>query len=274
MLNDDKEIVSEVINFKPFALRPEILTLLVVFIILLSIFLTYHFKLKKQKVNNAPTGIVLLVQMYISYVRNLVVEILGYELECLTPYFLMLFSYILLCNVIGIMGWDNPTSSLTVTLSMGFVMFVGVFVIGFKYQKLSYLKKFCFCINVKGKKIPVMINPTEIISQVTPLISISFRLWGNIFAGGLISGLWYFLTGYICSFIPFIGAFNWLGGLTAPFLNMYFDLLCGVIQALVFTLLTMVYWTLAKGEENPNQNEVVKQIIPSNQEVNLTLNTK
>ena len=47
--------------------------------------------------------------------------------------------------------------------------------------------------------------------------------------------------------------FNLLDGLSSVPLHMYFDLLCGVVQTLVFTLLTIVYWTLEKGfshEEN------------------------
>lgn len=54
---------------------------------------------------------VLIIQMLIAYIRVLVVEILGPKLEKLTPYFLYLFSYILLSNLIGL------------------------FVIGFRYQK-------------------------------------------------------------------------------------------------------------------------------------------
>ncbi len=254
---EDQIITS--LSYNPFALQPQIITIALVFVILLVIFLTYYFKLREIKPNEAPKGIVLGIQIYIAYIRGLVVDILGPEFECVTPYFIFLFAYILLSNIIGIIGFENPTSSLTVTLSMGFVMFVGMFVIGFKYQKLNYLKKFCFCISIKNKKIPVMINPSEVISQLTPLISISFRLWGNIFAGATIGTLWYFLTGLICAQIPVIGAFNILAGLTVPAINLYFDLLCGVIQALVFTLLTMVYWTLQKGEEEQRPNIIVEQ---------------
>jgi F-type H+-transporting ATPase subunit a len=140
--------------------------------------MVYYFKLRKFKVNEAPTGYVLAVQMYIEYVRVLVVDIMGKRFEKLTPFFLFLMSYLLCCNLIGIAGFAYPTSSLTVTLSLGLVMFIGTFVIGFRYQKLSYLTR--FCINYKSKKTgkhyPIMINPLNLIEVVTPLISISFRL--------------------------------------------------------------------------------------------------
>jgi F-type H+-transporting ATPase subunit a len=138
--------------------------------------------------NIAPSGFVLLIQIYIEFIRSLVVDILGKRLEKLTPFFLFLMSYVLTCNLIGIAGFEYPTGSLTVTLSLGLIMFIGTFVIGFRFQKLSYLTR--FCINYKSKKTgkhyPIFINPLNVIEVVTPLISISFRLWGNIFAGGVI----------------------------------------------------------------------------------------
>ena len=80
----------------------------------------------KVKENETPKGMVLIIQMLIVYIRTLVVEILGPKLEKLTPYFLYLFSYMLLSN------------------------FISLFVIGFRCQKISYLKKFCVYINIKG----------------------------------------------------------------------------------------------------------------------------
>ena len=260
MLNNS---IVEIAQENLFTITPVITSVILVTLILATIYIIYYFKLKKVKENEAPKGLVLIMQMVIAYIRSLVVEILGPKLEKLTPYFIYLFSYILLSNVIGLIGFENPTGSLTVTLSMGFVTFIGLFVIGFKYQKISYLKKFCICIKVKGKKIPVMVNPLEVISQITPFISISFRLWGNIFAGSLITSLWFFFTGYISCKIPVVGVFNILGTITIPPVNIYFDLLCGLIQALVFTLLTMVYWTLEKGE-GVEETKLQKVVIHSN----------
>ncbi|MDE7434177.1 MAG: F0F1 ATP synthase subunit A [Mycoplasmoidaceae bacterium] len=101
--------------------RPQIFSILVVMLILAACMITYFVKSKKYKVNEAPKGYVLLVDIYVGYIRSLVVEILGPKFEKITPYFLFLMSYILLSNLIGIVGLENPTSSLTVTLSMGFV---------------------------------------------------------------------------------------------------------------------------------------------------------
>jgi F-type H+-transporting ATPase subunit a len=103
-----------------------------------------------------------------------------------------------------------------------------------------------------------MINPLNVIEVVTPLISISFRLWGNIFAGGVIITLWYFMIGYITSFIPVIGVLSLLTGLVSPPIHGYFDIFVGIIQALVFTMLVMVYWSLAKDHGNYKVQDLQK----------------
>lgn len=228
---------------------PQVLAIAITVIIIGAVFITYYVKLKKIPVNQAPTGFCLAIQVYIQFLRNMVIESLGKKAEKITPYFIYLFSYLIVSNLIGIIGFENPTSSLTVTLSLGLVTFFGTFVVGFRYQRLSYLNKFFYTIKTKkNKKIPIMFNPMSIPETIAPLISISFRLWGNMIAGGIIITLWYYMMGIIQKNVPVLGVFNIIGGITAPPLNAYFDLLCGLIQALVFVLLTNVYWSLAQGE--------------------------
>ncbi len=140
------------------------------------LFVLYYIKLKKYKPYEIPKGYVFVMQMYFSFINNMVLQILGKKFEKLTPFFIYLFSYILICNTISILGISNPTSSLTITLSLGLVTFFGIFVVGFKYQKLSFLKKYTFNVKVKNHTIPLMINPLNIVSAFAPLISISFRL--------------------------------------------------------------------------------------------------
>jgi F-type H+-transporting ATPase subunit a len=165
-------------NYQPFSLEPQVLTIAFVLVVISTCFLIYYFKLKKIKVNEAPGGYVLMVQIYVEYVRNLVVEILGKRFEKITPYFIFLLTYLGLSNITGIIGLENPTSSLTVTLTLGLIMFIGTFAIGFRYQKLSYITRYTFNIKSKktGKHYGIFINPLELAGMISPLISISFRL--------------------------------------------------------------------------------------------------
>lgn len=236
-------------EWEPNSLRPEILSIVIITIAISVLAVVYWHKQKTQSYKETPKGFVFLVQSYINYIRNITVEILGPENESITPFFVFLFTYLLFSNLIGVFGFNNPTASYTVTFSLAFVTFIGTFVIGFKYQKLSYLKQFFICVKIKDKKIPALPNPIEIAGAIAPLISLSFRLWGNIFAGGLLISLWFYFTQTCCEKVPVLNTINLLGGLTVAPLHMYLDLLCGVVQALVFMLLTMVYWSLAKGEQ-------------------------
>ena len=79
---------------------------------------------------------------------------------------------------------------------------------------------------------------------MAPLISLSFRLFGNILGGSIIISLLYYVANKAWALIPIIGEVNLLGSLITPVFHAYFDIFNGVIQAYVFTLLTMLYWSL------------------------------
>ncbi len=232
-------------SYSPVAFNTNILNvsigIVLTTLILVILFVIYNIKLKKQKEYLPLNGYVFCFQVYIEFIQNMVIEILGKKFEKITPFFIYLFSYILLSNIISIFGITNPTSSISVTLSLGLVTFFGIYVVGFKYQKLSFLKKYTLNMKIKNKKVPVMINPINMVSQFAPLISISFRLWGNIFAGSLIASMLLFSTdSAMDAMLPF-KFFNVIGVFALLPIHIYFDLLSGVIQALVFMLLTMVY---------------------------------
>lgn len=241
-------------SWDPISIRPQIFSIVVVAAIIVFCCVLYYKKSKNLKANEAPSGYCLAVEIYVSYFRNMIHEILGPKFDKMTPLFVFIFTYVLVSNIIGVFGLDNPTGSYTVTLSMALIMYFGVWIVGFKFQKLSYLKNFCLKISTKsGKQIPVFINPLEVMSNIAPLISMSFRLWGNITAGSIIITLWFYFTNWIWINVPVLGTINLLGGLTGAPIRAYFDLLSGLIQALVFTMLTMVYWNMAKGDE-PQSN--------------------
>ncbi|MGL4616945.1 MAG: FoF1 ATP synthase subunit A [Mycoplasmoidaceae bacterium] len=248
-----------------------LLGVLVVFLIILGSVLYYNSSIKRTKHDEAPRGFAFLIFNLINYFRNLTRDILGQDLEKLAPIFLTFFSYISLSNMIGMVGLENPTSSVVVCLTLGLFSFVGIFVMGFRYQRFSFLYKFTFNVEIKSNnkkiKIPLMVNPIEIIGSVTPLISLSFRLWGNIFAGVLIISLIYNLPYAIMindlgQLFPegspggimtpdrwSLGPITLISSIFVPPLHAFLDIGIGLIQALVFILLTMVYWVLNKEHE-------------------------
>lgn len=236
-------------KYDPFAIQTILISIIVVFLILSSITVYYYFSIRKLGPKDIPQGFALFIFTFIEYIKQLVYEILGPKFVKATPYFIYLFSYILLSNLLSIVGFENPTASATVTLTMGLCTFLSTLVIALKYQRLSFFRAFTINLKIKNKSIPVMINPLEIVGKITPLISISMRLWGNIFAGALISSLWFVIPIGIAQ----IPASETIGGghpimlvmsIFTPPLYLYLDMLTGGVQAFVFILLTMVYWKM------------------------------
>ena len=81
----------------------------------------------------------------------------------------------------------------------------------------------------------LLLHGLEIISEVAKIVSLSLRLFGNIFAGEvLLTVIGSLISGYGAYLIPL------------PFMAL--ELLVGVIQAMVFSILTLVYLTIATTE--------------------------
>lgn len=247
-------------------------------IVICIIAITYNVKIRAHKEDQRLSGFLVLIDMIVTSVENLVVSIIGIKYRKLTPYALYIIMYIVVASIISLIGIESATTSYTVTLSMGLVTFAGIYYFGFKYQKLAYFKKY--------------INPIELITQFTPLISISFRLFGNLLGGSIILGLLYSLSiglqagfsgdvsllkGYTWlnadiwnvtgewnitwkqQYIYFWSGFNIFTTGFAPMFHMYFDLFDGGIQSIVFTMLTLSYWAEAMGEEDETHANTSKR---------------
>ena len=232
--------------FKNLKLQPQIFSLMLVVFILIAISIVVYVKVKKQKPNKAPTRIVYFAEQYAMGVNNLFKNTMQGKLNKSEPYIFTLLSFLLVGNLISLVGFDAISTSYSVTLTLALVAWIGIYVVGIMYQKISFFRRY--------------LNPIGIITQIAPLISLSFRIFGNIIGGATIMYLLYSITGYIWSYIPIIGEFNLLGPIIAPSLHVYFDIFSGVIQAFVFTLLTMVYWSLEAKPGKYLQEPKIKKI--------------
>lgn len=116
------------------------------------------------------------------------------------------------------------TADLNTTLALALFSVVATQIIGIKYQRFGYFKKY---INFSS---PIMffVGILEIISEFAKIISFAFRLFGNIFAGEV-------LLVVVGSIIPLI--------VPMPFYGL--ELFVGFIQAFVFALLSLVFFNMA-----------------------------
>ena len=132
-----------------------------------------------------------------------------------------------------------PSTDLNFTVALALVAVFMAQYFGVKAQKLGYFKKFVdfsgFKQNIGMGILYVIVGVLEAISEVASIISFSFRLFGNIFAGEILLGVLAFL-------IPFF--------VTMPFYGL--ELFIGFIQGFVFFMLALVFFSLATmghGEE-------------------------
>jgi F-type H+-transporting ATPase subunit a len=130
--------------------------------------------------------------------------------------------FILLGNLLGLVpGFMSPTSNLNVTVGCAVVSFLYYNFQGIRTQGLlHYLKHFVGPIPLMA---PIMI-PIEVISHFSRILSLSFRLFGNIFGEELVILI-------LASLIPFL----------IPLPMMFFAIFTGVLQAFVFVMLTVIY---------------------------------
>lgn len=223
-------------------LMPQLITIILTTIIITTMVLVYYFKVKKLNPDEEPRGFTLIIEIIISGVEKLVVDILGNKFKWLTVYILYLLGYIVIGNLLSIVGFESQMTSYTVTFSMALVTFIGIYIFGLTYQKWRFFKKYLI--------------PTELLGQFAPLISLSFRIFGNITSGAIIMALIYQFTASVWAKIPVIGHVDFLAGLVAPIFHFYFDLFTGAIQGMIFAILTLVYWKLELGDDNVNEQTI------------------
>lgn len=173
-----------------------------------------------------PKGIVLVCETGIQVVYDYLKSIMPSQFEkSYYPYFAMLFVYLIVANLSGLLGFNAPTSNYSITLAMTLITFILIQYNAFKKKGgLTYLKELVW-------------PPTNILSAVSPLISLSMRLFGNILSGTILMSLVYQFTGWLSGFIL---PFNILGPILAPVLHAYFDVFAGCIQTLVFVTLSSI----------------------------------
>ena len=144
-----------------------------------------------------------------------------------------LFIFIALCNMISLFPWiEEPTKDLNTTLALGCISFF--------YKEIVNIKARGFFGFISEFFQPFFVMlPLNIISHYSKIISLSFRLFGNIFGGAIIVGIYRQAISY--SLISeIIGLFG---------LNMivilFFVIFEGLMQSFVFSMLTLTYINIA-----------------------------
>jgi F-type H+-transporting ATPase subunit a len=170
-------------------------------------------------------------------------QIIGKQGRKYVPFFATFFFFILLSNLLGLLpGFAPPTGNLNTTLGLALCSFIGYNLIGLREQGSTYLKHFIGPMtNLPGKTfisklafVPILLISVlfffilEAFSHGFRPVSLSLRLFGNMMGDHEV-----------------IGAFIGLTKVVVPVAFYAMGTLVSVIQAFVFTLLSMIYVALA-----------------------------
>ncbi|GBD17773.1 ATP synthase subunit a [bacterium HR27] len=124
-----------------------------------------------------------------------------------------------------------PSADLNMTLAMAFISYVAFQIAGLSAHGLWG--------RIKHMANPPFLLPIEIISELSRIVSLSFRLFGNIFAGETLLTVMYGIANAIKISVI---------GLVIPVIFLYLEVLFGFIQALIFAVLTLIYIALASAD--------------------------
>lgn len=181
------------------------------------------------------TGIIFfLATSFVNYFNNLCKQTLGEvsfkHLAFITTIFCFIFSANLFAVIPGI---EEPTKDLNTTLALGITSFIYIQIYAIKSGGLwAYIKEYF-------SPFKIML-PLNIVGKVATVISLSFRLFGNIFGGVIIAKI--FLGLIEGSIVPeIIGSLSGLDLL----ITLFFGLFEGFLQAFVFSMLTLTYLSIA-----------------------------
>jgi F-type H+-transporting ATPase subunit a len=195
----------------------EVLLMTWIVIVLLLVFGFYSSKNRSVR----PGTLQVLGEMIVSQFYSLTEDALDKEMaKKYAPLITALFMFLLLSNWIGIFPhMHEPTKDLNTPLSLGVMGFFIAHAAGIKSKGIKrYLKDYCEPI--------FLLAPLNVIGEISKIVSISFRLFGNIMGGSIII--------LVVSYLVF-------SLVLPPLLLAFFGLFVGAIQAFVFTMLTVVY---------------------------------
>ncbi len=199
---------------------------LLVFLALLLYFVAVRATLSVEK----PGAVQHLAEITHGFVGEQSESIIGHGYERFTTYLTVVLLFILLGNMMGLVpGLESPTANPVVPLGIALVTFFYYHYHGVRANGASYYKQF---VGPVWWLYPLML-PIEIISHFARVLSLTVRLYANMFAGDMVTLAFF-------SLIPI--------GVPLVFLGLHFGV--AIVQAYVFMILATVYLSLAVAHDH------------------------
>jgi F-type H+-transporting ATPase subunit a len=199
--------------------------------VLVCLFLIALFFLVRARLSvDKPGALQHIFEGAVGFVEGQSREIIGPHSEGHTSFLVTLGLFILFCNLLGLIpGFESPTALPVVPLGCAIVAFCYYQAQGFKHAGVKYLLHFAGPMPLLA---PLMI-PIEIISHLARVLSLTIRLYANMFAGDMVTLVFF-------SLVPL--------GVPIVFLGLHLGV--SFLQTYIFVLLTTVYLAGAVAEEH------------------------
>lgn len=158
------------------------------------------------------------------FIKDLIVQNMGNEYLSFIPYIGTLILFLVFMNLTGLIGIKPPTQSISVTSALALISFLVI--------QATAIKKNGFGHYLIGYAHPyAAMLPLNILERFILPVTLSLRLFGNMVAAVILIDLVY----------AALSSVGWLAQIGIPVaLHGYFDLFDGLLQAYVFSLLTMI----------------------------------
>jgi len=228
-------------EFGPVAITETVVNMWIVMAVVTAvcIWLTHDLKVKPTSKRQ------IVAEKLVGMVYSLVEGTMGRHCLPYAPYIGTLFTMSIISSLSGLVGMRAPTADLSTTLAWALITFVMVQANNIKHNGIiGYLTGF-------AKPVPFLL-PINIVSEIANPISISFRHFGNIASGIVITGLVYgalaALSAAVLQFVPveFINTIPIFQAGLPALLSIYFDVFTSFLQAYIICMLTMVFVSSAE----------------------------
>ena len=193
----------------------------------------------------------LVAEWIVEKVNGLVSDNMGQRFMAFAPFVAAIMALSAFSSLTSLLGLFPPTSDMNVVAGWAILVFVLITHYKLKGGVWPYVKGFF-------EPVPIF-APFNIIGEIATPVSMSFRHYGNVLSGVVISTLVaYALRSLSHMIFGFLGNFTILQiGLPAV-LSIYFDIFSGLMQAFIFAMLTMLYIATGFPEEEYERRKAKK----------------
>ena len=211
--------------------------LLAIVLILLALWMT-------NSMQRVPTKKQAVAEFIVEFIYNMTRNTMGAHNMAFAPYIGTIFIFVIFGNMLGMFGFRPITADANTTFALSTITF---FLIEYNSWRSMGVKR---KLHHMCEPFPVYIGavtmfPLKIIESLSRPLSLGFRLFGNIFGGVMVMALIFTGLGTFCHFLGekivffhYIPLFEAVIPLPA---NVFFDLFEPIVQAYIFTMLTMVF---------------------------------